>query len=904
MTKITAVLLVLLLGLCAMAPTILAATNKPPVAEAGPDKQAAPGDTVYFDGSGSYDPDGQAINYSWDFDDTNGIQPDATGAMVSHVYPDEGVFTVTLTVADDNGTGTDTCKVTVTQDHVNQAPTAVITEPANNAIFNTTVNITFSGNGSSDPDGDLLTYKWDFGDNAHANGMNVKHQYKSAGIYTVILNVSDGQLSNEASITLFVEGTPSGPPAPPPVNPPGVPSRPWVDPGGPYEGYMANEEVQLDGSRSKSTDAQPLEFCWDLNARNGIQAQWCFDAAAAKAHYVDIAYGYSPVVAWKTPGNYTVTLMVREATAKKNVPFNFYNVTTFNILITEHMTFNVDAGKDRTISSGAKTSLMGAVHIKDQFKWNDERVVECGWDFTNDGSIDYKQSFDPSENAKTPSCPAVHTYNVNGTVKNDTIFTARLQAEVDGVLHLIPASDNDEVKVDFNSFYNDTVNLTVPAPPDIPPVVTCGPDKTGNNAAFVGEETKFTAVASDPDDDRIINFEWDFDGNGIIDSSNPASGDATFTYTAPGSYVASVNVTDYRKAFTICSLNVTVLSNSAPLAVINSPDQAKAGDEVTFDASDSTDPNGANEIVSYSWDFDARDGIGSDMTGKTVNHIFTKGATYSVTLTVTDKHDAPGTATADIKIIQTYDVKVESTGPTSAEVAPGSSQVFSLKVTNAGDGDDCFDLDKSGTKTTWADLSVNQVCMKSGEAKSVNLRVTVPAATPASDTATITVGATSQGSAEAKDNVQIRVTSKQSFGVGLHMDEASSTMKAGDAKTVSIRITNLGNGKDTIKFSTDGPDKAWFDFKSDSVALDSGETKETTVTILVPSNAKGGDHPVTITAYSIGDNSQKISVLYTVTVQEKASKGFIPGFDPVMVLLALAVAFIAVGAWKKRKQQS
>ena len=902
MTKISAVLIVLLLGLCSMAPSILAATNKPPVANAGPDKQAAPGDTVYFDGSGSYDPDGQPINYSWDFDDSNGIQVDATGVTVSHVYADPGVYTVTLTVADANGTGSDTATVTVTEGHVNQAPTAVITSPANNAIYNTTVNITFAGNGSSDPDGDLLTYKWDFGDNSHATGMVVQHTYKSAGIYTAVLNVSDGQLTNTSSVTLFIEGTPGGPPVPPVPNPPGVPSRPWVDGGGPYNGYMNDQEVWLNAANSKSTDGQTLEFCWDLNAKNGIQAQDCFNAASAKAHYWDIAYGISPIVAWQKPGNYTVTLIVREATARKNVPFNFYNVSTFNVLIIPHETYLVDAGKDRNITNNAKTSIVGSVHVKDQYKYSDERVVECGWDFTNDGSIDYKQSFDPTENAKTPTCPAIHTYSVNGTVKNDTVFTARLQAEVDGVLHLVPASDNDEVKVDFQTFYNDTVNLTVPAPPDIPPVVTCGPDKTGDTSAFVGEQTDFTAVATDPDNDRITNYEWDFNGDGVIDVSNPASGDASYTYQSAQTYNASVKVTDYRKASTMCYLSVNVVKNMAPVAVINAPDQAKAGDEVPFDASDSSDANGPNEIVSYSWDFDARDGIGVDTTGKTATHVFTKGGTYTVTLTVKDKHGATGTQTSDIKIVQTYDVSIEGTGATSANLDPGKSQVFNLKVTNAGNGDDCFDLDKTGTKTTWADLSVNQVCLKAGEAKNVDLKVTVPVATAAADTAALTIGATSQGSTSVKNSVQIRITVTQSYSVGMHMDELTSSMKAGDAKTVSIRVTNLGNGKDTIKFSTDGTDKAWFTFKSDSMSLDTGASGDNTLTIIIPTDAKGGDHSVTITAFSVGQSSQKVSVIYTVTVQEKATKSPIPGFDPVLVLLALAVAFIAVGAWNKRKQ--
>lgn len=52
--------------------------------------------------------------------------------------------------------------------------------------------VTFDGSGSSDADGDSLTYRWDFGDGHQANGEIVTHAYAKAGKYTVTLTVRDG----------------------------------------------------------------------------------------------------------------------------------------------------------------------------------------------------------------------------------------------------------------------------------------------------------------------------------------------------------------------------------------------------------------------------------------------------------------------------------------------------------------------------------------------------------------------------------------------------------------------------------------------------------------------------------------------------------------------------------------
>ncbi len=84
--------------------------NTPPVADAGPDQAVYVGDTVYFDGSGSYDTDGSLASYEWDFGDGS----IGTGINSTYSYATVGTYTVTLTVTDDGGlTASDTATVVV-----------------------------------------------------------------------------------------------------------------------------------------------------------------------------------------------------------------------------------------------------------------------------------------------------------------------------------------------------------------------------------------------------------------------------------------------------------------------------------------------------------------------------------------------------------------------------------------------------------------------------------------------------------------------------------------------------------------------------------------------------------------------------------------------------------------------
>jgi PKD repeat protein len=88
---------------------VITVTNAIPIAEAGPDQTVLVTLPAQFDGSASYDVDGNVTAFAWDFGDGNL----AAGAIVSHPYSVAGVFTVTLTVTDNDG-ATDTDGATVT----------------------------------------------------------------------------------------------------------------------------------------------------------------------------------------------------------------------------------------------------------------------------------------------------------------------------------------------------------------------------------------------------------------------------------------------------------------------------------------------------------------------------------------------------------------------------------------------------------------------------------------------------------------------------------------------------------------------------------------------------------------------------------------------------------------------
>ncbi|MBO0879066.1 MAG: PKD domain-containing protein, partial [Mycobacterium sp.] len=155
-----------------------ASPNLPPTASFADSEN---GLTASFDASGSSDPDGSIAAYAWDFGDGG----TGNGQSPNHTYGAAGTYSVTLTVTDNEGaTDSVTHDVTVSAPP-NQAPTASFTHSENG------LTAAFDASGSSDPDGTIASYAWDFGDGGTGNGQSPNHTYGAAGAYSVTLTVTD-----------------------------------------------------------------------------------------------------------------------------------------------------------------------------------------------------------------------------------------------------------------------------------------------------------------------------------------------------------------------------------------------------------------------------------------------------------------------------------------------------------------------------------------------------------------------------------------------------------------------------------------------------------------------------------------------------------------------------------------
>lgn len=158
--------------------------------------------TVNFDGRPSTDPDGQSLEYSWNFNDGSAL---ASGAQVAHAFTGAQSFTVVLTVTNPQGrSGSASVDVALT----NNAPTAVLSPLS--ASGPSPLTVTFSANGSTDAETPgQLTYLWDFGDGTTSPLQNPGPKTFTVATgqqtFTVKLTVTDpGGKSDSKQATILV----------------------------------------------------------------------------------------------------------------------------------------------------------------------------------------------------------------------------------------------------------------------------------------------------------------------------------------------------------------------------------------------------------------------------------------------------------------------------------------------------------------------------------------------------------------------------------------------------------------------------------------------------------------------------------------------------------------------------
>jgi uncharacterized repeat protein (TIGR01451 family) len=233
------------------------AVNRPPVANAGPDQNANPGDTVRLDGTASSDPDHDApLSYEW---------TQTAGPSVSLSFDDkpsnpiftapDNVSTLTfkLKVSDPGGLSSDD-SVTI---NVNRFPTA---DAGPDQYVNAGDLVWLDGTKSSDPDHLSLTYQWTQKSGSVAVTLSdatsptpIFTAPAGAASLTFTLTVNNGALpSDPDDVTIYV-------------------NRPPVADAGPDQSVNTSTSVTLDGSGSTDPDlGDTLSYLWQQQSGTAV----------------------------------------------------------------------------------------------------------------------------------------------------------------------------------------------------------------------------------------------------------------------------------------------------------------------------------------------------------------------------------------------------------------------------------------------------------------------------------------------------------------------------------------------------------------------------------------------------------------------------------------------------------
>jgi PKD repeat protein len=110
--------------------------------------------------------------------------------------------------------------------------------------------VSFDASASSDPDGDVLRYDWDFGDGESLDdgGPTPSHTYGAQGDYTATVVVTDGDASDGDYTIASIDA----------ANLP-----PTADAGGPYSG-LAGQDILFDGTGSDDAEGPIALYEWAI----------------------------------------------------------------------------------------------------------------------------------------------------------------------------------------------------------------------------------------------------------------------------------------------------------------------------------------------------------------------------------------------------------------------------------------------------------------------------------------------------------------------------------------------------------------------------------------------------------------------------------------------------------------
>jgi len=931
----------------------LTINNRPPTARAT-DQSALTYTTLWFDAANSTDADGSIVNISWHI---SGVNVDMYGKKVSYEFVQNGVYTVTLTVKDDDGATDGTTVFATIND---RAPSAEIV--ANRTKINTTEWITFKGDLSKDKDGNIANYTWIFPGGINKYGPTVSYQFNGQnGSYLVTLVVTDDDGSiGVKSINIKVGN-----------------KKPVVRIG---TNLVAQtyEVIQFDGSASYDPDGYIMNYTWDMGD-------------GTKHYNSTFQYFY-------TNNNiYTVRLTIIDdegawnsstlkVTVLNQAPVAFHS----SIALTTYQNFWFNTSectdKDGYIKSVVwvfhdpggqqSTNNTNVTHM-----WKENGTYLVSMTITDDDGATDSYIFNVSIMNSNPY--ALFSYNPTAgiSVGDDITFDASASKDVDGsiVNWVWNWGDGSQgsgetahyafkypglfkvtlTVIDNSGGSNNTFRVIIVSARNLAPIPVfqiSAPDGFMTNRTIQVDSTG----SYDPDG-YITKWLWNF-GDGM-----PGSGKAVgHKYTQPGTFTITLTIEDNgtKQNSTSQPVTLSVAPNLAPIASINTngKTQVVANENMIFDGRASKDDDGS--IVNYTWDF----GDGTYKYSAYVTKAFpdTAVGTVTVKLTVRDNLGLTNTASVAITVLAPPKKNVPPTAqftmtppgpvPTGTEINFDASQSTDTDGTITGFtwlfGDGAFAEGKSVMHTYTNNqvfLVVLTVIDNLGGSGTVSKELTVSNRAPVAvikvskdsplSLETITFDASGSYDPDGviksytwifgdekvtktgrvvtfnfnkPSNVKVTLKIVDDDGAVGTIDQTIKINNRPPVAKVGGDITVLEGEKvkldGSLSKDPDGTIKSWH------WALEGGLSPPTQEGMLVnidaPTLAKGTDSQKYTIKLTVQDNNDALSneAVFNLTVMKKPPivkppvvHNFIPGFDAVMALGTVA-AVVSVLALRKRRE--
>ena len=643
-------------------------TNQPPtvVVNGTPNSGTAPLN-VAFSSGGTFDPEGTAITYAWDFGDGSAVD---TTPNPSHVYTAVGTFTAKLTATDAGGAAASATRTITVTAPVNQPPVAVAT--VSNTAGRAPLTVTFAGDQSTDPENSALTYVWNFGDGSPISAVaNPSHTYTAAGTYIATLTVTDsGSATNTAAADAVV--------------------------------VVANQPPTAVTSATPASGKEPLTVAFSSagtadgdDATNTLTYSWNFGDGSPVSTSADPTHTYSSAVG----SPFTATLTVTDPlgatdthTETITVNANQAPVAVPNADVTAGqvplvVNFNSSASTDDGTIVSRLWDFGGGITstaTNPQFTFGTTGLKTVSLTVTDDNGVSTTATID-IDVQPIPNVAPVAVGSANPTTaKQGTAiqFTGDQSSDPDntpgGLTYLWDFGDGgtstlanpshafatvgvQNVQLQVKDSANGTNTVVVP----VTITADAAPTAVADGTPLVGKaplNVAFSSAGTNDADDPMntLTYLWTFSDGGTSTAADPSH-----TFTTAGAKTATLKVTDPFGKFDQTVVNITVNANQNPTVVANgSPLSGPEDLTVNFSSAGTADVDDATNTLTYAWNFGDTGSGSNTSTSANPSHTYLTAGTYQASLTVTDPYGGSATSSA-ITVVVTVDADQDGYSPPS-----------------------------------------------------------------------------------------------------------------------------------------------------------------------------------------------------------------------------------------------